>query len=71
MTKNMGKTDRFVRILLAVAIGVLYLTDQIAGTVAIILGVVSLVFVATSFAGTCLLYLPCKLSTTGKDKESQ
>lgn len=71
MIKNMGKTDRIVRMLLTVAIGILYLTDQISGTVAIILGVISSVFIATSFAATCPLYLPFKISTTGKDKESQ
>ena len=69
MTTNMGKTDRFVRILAAVLIGVLFLTDQISGTAAVLLGAIALVFIATSFAGACPLYLSLKLSTTGKQKE--
>ncbi|MCB0946198.1 MAG: DUF2892 domain-containing protein, partial [Mycobacterium sp.] len=43
MTKNMGTVDRVIRILLAAAVLVLYLTHAISGPVAIILGVVAVV----------------------------
>ncbi|GHB71326.1 YgaP family membrane protein [Persicitalea jodogahamensis] len=63
MKKNMGLMDRAIRVLAAVGIGVLYYTGQINGTTAIILGILALVFVATSFLSFCPLYLPFGLST--------
>lgn len=66
MTKNMGSVDRGVRAALAVLVGILYVTNVISGTVAIVLGVLALVFLATSFIGTCPLYLPFGLSTLRK-----
>ncbi len=66
MTKNMGATDRVVRIAVAIAIFVLYLTHVISGALAIILGVIAAVFVLTSFVGVCPLYMPFKLSTAKK-----
>ena len=49
MTKNMGTVDRVIRILVAAAVLVLYLTHAISGPVAIVLGVVAVVFALTSF----------------------
>ena len=66
MTKNMGTIDRVVRILVAIAVLVLYLTHVIAGPVAIVLGVIAAVFVLTSFVGVCPAYIPLKLSTAKK-----
>ena len=63
MTKNMGTIDRVIRVVLALAIAVLYYTGKISGTVAIVLGVVAIVFVLTSLAGRCPGYLPFGLST--------
>lgn len=67
MTKNMGTIDRIVRLILAVAVGVLYFTGLISGTVAIILGVLAIVFLLTSLVGFCPLYAPFKLSTIRKE----
>lgn len=69
MTKNMGAADRVIRILLAVVVGVLYFTDRITGTAGIILGVIAIIFLLTSFIGTCPLYSPFKISTKKKEKE--
>lgn len=63
MKQNMGTIDRIIRIAAAVAVGVLYATSVISGTAAIVLGVLAVVFIATSFVGFCPLYLPFKLST--------
>jgi len=63
MKKNMGNLDRIIRIAAAVIIGILYASHVINGTVAIILGVVALIFIATSFVSFCPLYAPFKLST--------
>jgi hypothetical protein len=66
MKKNMGSIDRIVRVFVAVVIGILYFTDQITGTAAIILGIFAVVFLLTSAIGFCPLYLPLKLSTIKK-----
>ena len=65
MVKNMGSIDRVFRAALAVLILVLYLMGAISGTVALILGVVAVIFLLTSFVGTCPAYLPFGLSTRG------
>ena len=63
MKKNMGSADRIIRIVVAVVIAILYFTNQITGTAAVILGVLAIIFVATSFISFCPLYLPFKIST--------
>ena len=68
MKKNMGAADRIVRTLLAILVVVLYLTDQISGTTAIILGIVAIIFLLTSLVGFCPLYVPFKISTRKKEK---
>lgn len=66
MTKNMGTVDRIVRFVIAVAVAILYFTGVISGTLAIILGVLAVIFLATSIIGFCPLYAPFKLSTVRK-----
>ncbi len=68
MKQNMGSSDRVIRILLAVTVAVLYFTNQISGTVAIILGLFAVIFLLTSFVGLCPLYVPLKLSTKKPEK---
>ena len=69
MKKNMGLADRIIRFSLAVVIAVLYFTGQISGTATIILGIIALVFIATSFMGFCPAYLPIRLSTAKKSEK--
>ncbi len=66
MKPNMGSADKLIRIILAIAIGVLYLTQQISGTAAIILLILAAVFILTSLVSVCPLYLPFGLSTRKK-----
>lgn len=63
MKKNMGTFDRIFRTLIAVLIGVLYFMEVISGTVAIVLGILAIVFLLTSLISTCPLYMPFGLST--------
>ena len=63
MTKNMGTADRVVRTLLALAVGVLYFTGRISGTLAIVLGVIAVAFVLSSLVEWCPSYLLFGLST--------
>ncbi|MBK6522684.1 MAG: DUF2892 domain-containing protein [Sphingobacteriaceae bacterium] len=68
MKTNMGSTDKVIRILVAVAILVLYFTDKISGTLAIIGLVLSAVFMLTSLLGFCPLYLPFGISTKRRSR---
>jgi len=63
MKQNMGIIDRVVRIVLAAVVAALYFTHQLSTTAGVILGILAIVFVATSVVGVCPLYLPIGLST--------
>jgi hypothetical protein len=63
MKQNMGSADRIVRVVFALLVAVMYFTNTISGTVAIILGFFAVIFLATSAMGFCPLYVPFKLST--------
>lgn len=63
MKTNMGTTDRILRLLVTVIVAILYATDQITGTTAVILLILSGVFILTSFMSFCPLYLPFGIST--------
>jgi hypothetical protein len=66
MKGNMGTADKTVRILLAITVGILYYFGVISGTLALVLGILALVFVITSFISFCPLYLPFGISTRRK-----
>ncbi len=69
MTKNLGTPDRIVRLLLAVAVGVLMLTGTISGTLAVVLGVLAAVFLLTGAAAFCPLYALLRISSRPKDTQ--
>jgi len=66
MKKNMGVTDRVIRILFAIVIAVLCLTGVVGGALAIILGVIAIVFLITGFIAHCPGYVPLGVSTQKK-----
>jgi hypothetical protein len=66
MKRNVGTIDKVVRLTLVGLIGIAYFAHAISGTAAIVLGALALVFLATSAASICPLYLPLNLSTRGK-----
>ncbi len=68
MKKNMGTTDKVIRVLVAVIILVLYFTHVVSGTLAVILLILAGVFIVTSLLGICPLYLPFGLSTRKKEE---
>lgn len=70
MIKNLGTTDKTVRVILAVVIGLLILTGTVSGTTAIVLGVVAALLLITSAMSFCPVYFPLKISTR-KQAESK
>lgn len=63
LEKNLGTIDRMIRMVLAIALLLLIVTGTVSGIWAIILGILAVVFTATSVVGFCPLYAPFKFST--------
>ena len=70
MKKNVNSTDKVIRILLAVVLGVLILTNQVAGTLAIIFGVLAVVLLLTSFLSFCPIYALLNISSLKKSDKA-
>lgn len=69
MKKNMGSTDKIIRILLAAVLVILYFTDVATGTLGIIALVVAAVMVLTSLVSFCPLYPILGMNTCKKEKK--
>jgi hypothetical protein len=66
MKTNMGSIDRVIRIIVAIALATLWLTDTIKGVAGTIFVIVAIVFVLTSLIGFCPLYSIIGLNTCSK-----
>ena len=66
MKKNMGNTDRIIRVIAAVIFSALYFTGTVTGTFGIILLVVGAIFLATSLINFCPLYTLLGVNTCEK-----
>ncbi|MBK7850436.1 MAG: DUF2892 domain-containing protein [Bacteroidetes bacterium] len=67
MKKNMGTADRAIRVIIALIVAGLYAAGTITGTLAIVLLVLAVVFLLTSFVSFCPLYTLFGLSTKKKE----
>jgi len=67
MKKNLGNSDKIIRMLIAVVIMVLYFTGKITGTLAMVLLIIGLVFLVTALISFCPLYSIFGINTC-KDK---
>jgi hypothetical protein len=67
LNKNVGSWDKIVRVGMAVIFGLMIALGAVEGTSAIILGILAVVFLVTSAAGFCPLYMPLHKSTVGKE----
>ncbi|MFD1292516.1 DUF2892 domain-containing protein [Lutibacter holmesii] len=63
MNKNMGTTDKLIRIVVAIIISVLYFTGIISGTIGVIALVAGGIFLLTSVISICPLYSIFGLNT--------
>jgi hypothetical protein len=68
MKKNMGNIDRIIRIFIAALIAFLFFTGKVTGTTGIILLILAVVFLLTSFISFCPLYLPFGIRTNKSKK---
>ncbi len=67
MKLNMGIIDRIIRTVIAAIIAVLYFMGVINGTIALILEIIAVIFLLTSFIGWCPVYAIFGLSTKKAD----
>lgn len=68
MKKNMGTSDKTIRVLIAAVIAILYFTKVIEGTLGLVLLIMGGVFLLTSMVSFCPLYVPLGINTC-KTKE--
>lgn len=66
MKKNMGNTDKFIRILLAIIFSALYFTNTVTGIWGMVLLILGGVFLFTSLVSFCPLYVPFGINTCKK-----
>ncbi|MFZ2284534.1 MAG: DUF2892 domain-containing protein [Lutibacter sp.] len=69
MKKNMGSADKFIRVLIAVVIAVLYYLGKIEGTLAIVLMAFAIIFLLTSLVSFCPLYTIFGINTCKKESK--
>lgn len=63
MKKNMGNTDRIIRLIIAAIVAVLYFTGTLTGTIGIVALALAGIFVLTSLVSFCPLYTLVGLNT--------
>jgi Inner membrane protein YgaP-like, transmembrane domain len=71
MTKNMGRLDRTVRLVLALFFIFLVIVKTVEGTVAIVLIILAAILVLTTLLGFCPLYVPLGASTKRNEKKGE
>lgn len=70
MKTNIGPKDKLTRVVIAFAIGLLYLFDIIKGTFGIIAMIVAIILLLTSFFNFCPLYSILGKNTLPKNQQS-
>lgn len=71
MKKNMSAADSIIRFTIAAVIAILYFLHVITGTWAVILLIVGVVFLLTSFVSFCPLYALLGLKTRHERKSGR
>ncbi len=63
MKKNVGNTDRIIRVLLAAVFAWLYFGGIVTGTAGLILVVLGAIFLVTALVGFCPIYAVLGMNT--------
>jgi hypothetical protein len=67
MKKNMGTIDKLIRLFITLVIIILYFTNVIGGTLAVILFIIAAIMVITSIFGICPAWMLFGISTCKKE----
>lgn len=68
MNKNMGKTDKIVRWVVALLLIILFATGVLKGGIGIVLLIFAGVLITGTFVGVCPLYYPLGIDTRSKEE---
>lgn len=68
MIKNMSTIDRGTRAIMAFIAALLIVTGVVTGLAAVILGIVGVVLLVTSYLSFCPAYMLLKISSLGKSE---
>lgn len=68
MKKNMGSTDRIIRLLISAVLIILFALQVVSGILGYVLLAVAAIFILTSIVGFCPLYAIFGLKTTAAKK---
>ncbi|MEO6134763.1 MAG: DUF2892 domain-containing protein [Ginsengibacter sp.] len=63
MTANIGTVDKVIRIIIAATIAVLFFTNVLSGTLAIVLFIVAAILLLTAFINFCPVWKLLGIST--------
>lgn len=69
LPKNVGKTDKFVRLGIVLLIATLITLNVIKGIAAIVLLIIAIILLVTSFLNFCPLYKLLGINTCKYDKK--
>lgn len=69
MKRNVGKTDKIIRIIIAIILATLYFTDVVTGTLGIVFLVAAGIALVTALVNFCGLYALFGMSTCPLKKE--
>ena len=69
MKKNMGSTDRIIRLLLAAVFAYLYFGEVVTGTLGLVLVILGGVFALTSLISFCPFYTLVGINTCPAKKQ--
>ncbi len=69
MKKNMGNTDRIIRLLLSFVLGILWFQNVVGGPLGVLLVLFAGIFFFTSIAGVCPFYTLLGISTLPHKKQ--
>ncbi|RIW17552.1 DUF2892 domain-containing protein [Algoriphagus lacus] len=70
MKKNVGSTDKIIRLVIALVLAWLYYAGTISGTWGIVALVVAVIFLVTSMVNFCPLYAILGLNSAPKSKST-
>lgn len=71
MKKNMGKTDKLIRLAIVIAIALLNYFEVVTGTLSFVLLGVAVIFLITSFLNFCPLYTIFGINTCSIEEKGQ
>lgn len=67
MIKNIGKTDKLIRLSAGILLILLFLFNVVSGWLGIVFLVIALTFIVTSFMNFCPAYMPLGINTCKKE----